>query len=422
MARSVPGCKPLLRADESNVATRVSEGRKAAVAAEMAVVEVDGLVARLTDRVFDNPAMSGGLFVMALTAAAIVSNAMFLQSGHHPEPLFMTRPAADLLDGDSVPLPRSRADRTGSIAPAVVDEPPLPRLQPAQKVATAPAVPAADRTVITDIQRALAERGLYKGAVDGISGSRTRAAITAFQKSQKLPVTGQPSAAVLDTLRAASVAVAAKPAPKAPAVAAAPPPAKPATRVAAAPVPPADIPAPPPAVPVAAAPAPKPVAVAAAPAADPDDAIASMVEPPAAPPPPARVVAAPAPAPVAEAPGSGIDEAAAVMTTAPAIETPPPVRKVSATPDGGIEPAPVRPAVAAAPAPAPAVASAGRMTAIQRALNDIGYGPVAETGVADDATSDAIRRFELDNGLPLTGRPEDRVVNRLVSIGAMEAI
>ena len=34
----------------------------------------------------------------------------------------------------------------------------------------------------------------------------------------------------------------------------------------------------------------------------------------------------------------------------------------------------------------------------------------------------AIRRFELDNGLPLTGRPEDRVVNRLVSIGAMEAI
>jgi peptidoglycan hydrolase-like protein with peptidoglycan-binding domain len=68
------------------------------------------------------------------------------------------------------------------------------------------------------------------------------------------------------------------------------------------------------------------------------------------------------------------------------------------------------------------MASTGRMTAIQRALNDIGYGPVAETGVADDATSDAIRRFELDNGLPLTGRPEERVVNRLVSIGAMEAI
>ena len=52
----------------------------------------DGFVARLTDHVFENPAMSGGLFVMALTAAAIVSNAMMMQNGHHPDPLFMTRP------------------------------------------------------------------------------------------------------------------------------------------------------------------------------------------------------------------------------------------------------------------------------------------------------------------------------------------
>ena len=44
----------------------------------------DGVMAVLIDRMFENPAMSGGLMVMALTASAIVSNAMFLQTGHHP--------------------------------------------------------------------------------------------------------------------------------------------------------------------------------------------------------------------------------------------------------------------------------------------------------------------------------------------------
>lgn len=405
------------------MAPRASHGRKAAITAEPEAVEMDGLVARLADRVFENPAMSGGLLVMALTATAIVSNAMFLQSTRHPQPLFMTRPAPDLMDPATVPLPRSRAERTGSIAPAAAVEPPLPRLQPAQRVATAPA-PAVDRGVITDLQRLLAERGLYKGAIDGISGSRTRAAISAYQKTEGLPVTGQPSMDVLDHIRTASVAVAAS----APARAAAPaivaaaeaaPAAKPAARVAAAPLPPADIPtvareaasAPdaggaPAAEPVAALP---PMPDADAPEGD--DPIASVVDEPtpAAPPVPevpATAVAAPL--------STGVDEAAAVMV--PAVE-PEPVQKTVAP---IAEPEPARPAIAVAPAPV--AAANARYAAVQRALNNIGYGPVAESGVIDDATAGAIRRFELDNGLPLTGRPEDRVVNRLISIGAMEAI
>ena len=36
-----------------------------------------------------------------------------------------------------------------------------------------------------------------------------------------------------------------------------------------------------------------------------------------------------------------------------------------------------------------------------------------------EETAGAIRRFELDNGLPLTGKPGDRLTARLVSIGAM---
>lgn len=325
------------------MSSRVSSGRKAPYVADPDDdVVTDGFVARVTDRVFDNPAMSGGLLVMGLTAMAIVSNAMFLQSARHPQPLFMTRPAQALIaphvDPADVPLPRSRADRAGD-APAPAAMPPLPRVPPQERVDNAP--PVVDRAVVTDLQRALAERGYYKGAVDGISGSRTRAAISAYQKAEGLPVTGQPSTVVLDHIRTASIPTRSPPAapPVAPSVA-------------------APVPEAPPAAPVAIAPV--------DPSPGQEDLIASVVESPSA--------------PVAEA--------------APVAEV----------------------------APDPATIESARYAAVQHALNRIGYGPVVESGVVDRDTSDAIRRFELDNGLPITGLPEKRVVDRLISIGAMEAI
>ena len=42
-------------------------------------------------------------------------------------------------------------------------------------------------------------------------------------------------------------------------------------------------------------------------------------------------------------------------------------------------------------------------------------------GQPSQATGDAIRRFQLDNGLPVTGELNDKVIERLVSIGAMKA-
>src|SRR4029078_9886949 len=54
------------------------------------------------------------------------------------------------------------------------------------------------------------------GAIDGVMGSRTRAAISAYEKSQGMAVTGEPSAALLDRLNRKPVVpvAAAKPAPK----------------------------------------------------------------------------------------------------------------------------------------------------------------------------------------------------------------
>ena len=176
-------------------------------------------MARMADRVLENPAMSGGLIVMALTAAAVVSNALVLQHSQHPEPWFATRPSPVALapgsDGVVVPDPRPRA------IPRV--EPPPPRLQPAEGAVTEPALPAATPTLIADLQRALSDRGFYRGKVDGISGSRTRAAITAYEKAEGMPVTGEPSASVLDHITTASIAAPTAVAAAKPAASASPP-------------------------------------------------------------------------------------------------------------------------------------------------------------------------------------------------------
>jgi len=269
----------------------------------------DGAIARLVDRACDNPAMSGGLFVMALTATAIVSNAMFLQNVPHPGPLFATRPAVSeqapvVAQPAPAPLPREREEVAAPIMP------PLPRPAPvaSDTHATTPANPLADEVLIRETQKLLAAKGLYLGALDGKYGALSRSAISKYQTEAGLPVTGEPSVALLEHMR----------------------------------------------------------------------------QPPA--PPPAPVVEAPvAPAPVAAAP-------------APIVEAPP------------------------APPPAPVRdAESIRYERVQMALNRIGYGPVAVDGNADEATVNAIRRFELDNGLPVTGKAGDELVERLVAIGALPA-
>ena len=137
--------------------------------------------------------MSGGLMVMAITAMAIMSNAMFLQAGRHPEPLFATRPA---------PLP-SAADCRTVRAPAAhapnssrrCRRPTAPQ-PPAAAAATAPQpapVDARPGTLITAVQRELARLGLYTGAIDGLSGPRTKAAISTWQTAAGIKVTGEPT-------------------------------------------------------------------------------------------------------------------------------------------------------------------------------------------------------------------------------------
>ena len=60
-----------------------------------------------------------------------------------------------------------------------------------------------------------------------------------------------------------------------------------------------------------------------------------------------------------------------------------------------------------------------RLRAVQAALNQIGYGPVKVDGALGPPTADAIRRFELDNGMPITGNAGAELVKKLQTIGAL---
>ena len=70
-----------------------------------------------------------------------------------------------------------------------------------QPVAVIPAEKPASPALVMKIQKALAGMAYADVKVDGIPGDATRAAIRAFEKSYRLPVTGEPSEVVLKKLK-----------------------------------------------------------------------------------------------------------------------------------------------------------------------------------------------------------------------------
>jgi hypothetical protein len=141
---------------------------------------------------------------LAATAAlaavvAIVTNAMFLQAGRHPSPMFST--AAVSQTPVSAPLPRVRPAEAEA---RVVDRPvePAPVKPAASSAALRPpaAVPAKNDPVgdlivstrrIAAVQRALTEFGYGQLKPTGVIGTDTQAAIQKFERDRKMPVTGQ---------------------------------------------------------------------------------------------------------------------------------------------------------------------------------------------------------------------------------------
>jgi len=164
-----------------------------------------------------------GAFAFA-AVIAIIANALFLQAGRHPSPMFgsvVAMPAAALAPASPLPRPRPvEADASLFEPKAAETKPAEPKaadpLASLVKATSAPAaapsnivrppalVPASSRneTIANPspgprraaaVQRALTEYGYGQLKPTGTVGSDTQAAIQKFERERKLPVTGQMS-------------------------------------------------------------------------------------------------------------------------------------------------------------------------------------------------------------------------------------
>ena len=85
-----------------------------------------------------------------------------------------------------------------------------------------------------------------------------------------------------------------------------------------------------------------------------------------------------------------------------------------------------KPKLAAAPEPArqdpiaQLLAPTKRITAVQRILTAYGYGQIKPTGVLDNATEDAIRKFETGRRMPVTGQVSDQLVRALSALSGQQ--
>jgi peptidoglycan hydrolase-like protein with peptidoglycan-binding domain len=141
--------------------------------------DTDGSAARLAAAIGRHPREFVGILMSTLAIFAIFANALFLQHGPHPAPIFATR--APLVQQTPVVLPRPRA-----MAPA-------PAVAPTT-------VARSQAQIIGDIQRELGHKGFYDGAVDGIWGAKTDAAARDFVQAAGLKINADASEGLLRTI------------------------------------------------------------------------------------------------------------------------------------------------------------------------------------------------------------------------------
>jgi hypothetical protein len=142
----------------------------------------------------ESPGDRFALACLLFVGAGIAFNALVRQTGPHPSPLFGAARSEVTAVVRPAPLPPERPAEVQTTATVT------PRPAPA---APPPAEPAARprNEIVADIQRELARRGLYDGAVDGLSGPKTDAAIRRYETQAGLRASGEPSEALLAHLR-----------------------------------------------------------------------------------------------------------------------------------------------------------------------------------------------------------------------------
>lgn len=170
--------------------------RRRRAAAAVAAEPERGLILRVLLRSPKDTLAGAAAFA---AVAAIITNAMFLQAGRHPAPMFgvATLPAAAV----SAPLPRVRPAEAEPRPADVKPSEPAPTSAKASGTQRPTTVSASRSDPVGDlinstrriaaVQRALTEYGYGQLKPTGVIGADTQAAIQKFERDRKLPVTGQ---------------------------------------------------------------------------------------------------------------------------------------------------------------------------------------------------------------------------------------
>src|SRR5579871_3055840 len=155
--------------------------------------------------------------MLALAAvSAIIANALLMQAGRHPAPMFGTvtaMPAMASVPASPMPRPRpvdadssmpdgkpaepKAADpltnlvkTTGAVQPTSANIPRPPMTVP---ISTRDSGSVSESHRVAAVQRALTQYGYGQLKPTGVVGADTQAAIQKFERARKLPVTGQVS-------------------------------------------------------------------------------------------------------------------------------------------------------------------------------------------------------------------------------------
>jgi peptidoglycan hydrolase-like protein with peptidoglycan-binding domain len=133
------------------------------------------------------PRESVGILMATLAVLTIFVNALYLQNGPHPAPIFATRPllAPAPVVASTVPV-RPRAAEPVQAPPAASEAPVRNRVQ-----------------LIAEIQRELARRGYYDGTADGVWGAKTDSGARDFLQASGLRTNPEASEDLLRALQTA---------------------------------------------------------------------------------------------------------------------------------------------------------------------------------------------------------------------------
>jgi peptidoglycan hydrolase-like protein with peptidoglycan-binding domain len=148
------------------------------------------------------PLANTGILCLVTFSAFAGSNALYMQQGEHPNPMF----APSAHQASSAP------QVIEPVVPATRKKPLTLAPLPAETTGSVNADAPLGNAEVSEIQQKLTSMQIFDGKVDGLYGPRTARAIKAFETRMGLPAKGELTREVLEAIRVAPIIVPERPA------------------------------------------------------------------------------------------------------------------------------------------------------------------------------------------------------------------